>query len=387
MNTYDVLGDEPGIPDNIADLIAETADEMPDDPSPIKSLVQGVSSEQHFENCVDRLLGELIDTAGLDDIPALEPVVKDLLFKDTLARLYGESGSLKSFAALDICGCVGTGMDWHGVQTYPGPVVYLVAEGARGIRKRVRAWEQHHGRKMTGVKFLPRPVQTMEGEWSVLIEACRRIRPSLIVIDTQARVTVGVEENSTKEMGEVVHRMEQLRAVTGACVLLVHHSGHGMDRARGSSAVKGAVQTEIGVVRKGKGLQDTTVTLKTDKQKDDEELGDITFALHLVALDGEAKDDGTAVTSVVLVRLDQAARQRAGGPQQDAVRELAAKLDAAEVPTRYGRDRLREACARLGISAANELLGDVIKYRKNQTSDANHLSANLSAQHSGTGQE
>ncbi|MFF3690691.1 AAA family ATPase [Streptomyces sp. NPDC002187] len=384
MSLYD---DEFSVPDDIAALIAETADDMPDKQSPMKSLVEGVTSAEHFENSVNRLLGELIDTDGLDDIPALEPIVKNLLFKDTLARLYGESGSLKSFAALDVCGCVGTGTPWHGLETYPGEVVYLVAEGARGIRKRVRAWEQYHHRKMTSVRFLPRPVQAMDPEWDVMIEACRRIGPSLIIIDTQARVTVGIEENSTKEMGEVVHRMEQLRTATGACVLLVHHSGHGMDRARGSSAVKGAVQTEIGVVRKGKGLRDTAVTLKIGKQKDDEELGDITFGLHLVALDGEAQEDGTPVTSVVLVRLDQTEWPRAEGQQGDAVTGLASKLDAAGVPSTYGRDRLREECGRLGIQAANGLLAEVAKHRKNPANQANHLSANLSANTEGTGQE
>ncbi|WP_432090391.1 AAA family ATPase [Streptomyces sp. NRRL F-5630] len=344
----------------------------------------GSTSEEYFEARLRALDGELLDTAALDSIQPLEPVVADVLFKDTLARVYGASGTFKSFMTLDFAGCVGTGLHWHGQEVTAGPVIYLVAEGIKGIRKRVRAWEQHHGRKMTGVYFLPRPVQAMDPEWLVLIELCRRRRPSLVVIDTQARVTVGIEENSNTEMGRVVDRMEQLRAASEACVLLVHHTGHDSERGRGATAVKGALQTELGVLRTGKGLLDTQVTLKTGKQKDDEELGDVVFGLHQVALDGEAKDDGSPVTSIVLVPLNPVAEPQARTGHQGRVEEIAAALDAAQVSTAWGRDRLRHKCTALGIQVENRLLSDVIKYRRNRPSD---LSADLSAAPEGTGQD
>jgi hypothetical protein len=337
-----------------------------------------------MDKLVSALEGELLDSSALDDLEPLEPVIADVLYRDTLARVYGASGTFKSFMTLDFAGCVGTGMDWHGQAVTQGPVIYLVAEGIKGIRKRVRAWEQHHGRKMTGVHFLPRPVQAMDLEWLVLIELCRRRRPALVVIDTQARVTVGIEENSNTEMGRVVDRMEQLRAASEACVLLVHHTGHDGDRGRGATAVKGALQTELGVERSGKGLLDTQIKLKTGKQKDDEELGDVVFGLHQVALEGEFKDDGQPVTSIVLVPLDPVAQPQARTGHDDRVKEIAQALDAAGFPTTWGRDRLRNACTSIGIQAENKLLSDVIKYRKNQ---ANHLSANLSADLKGTGQD
>lgn len=359
----------------------------PDDPRDDARGTAGQTSEEHFEARLLALEGELLGTEDLDNIPALEPVIEDVLFKDTLARIYGASGTFKSFMTLGFAACVGTGIEWHGQRVQQGEVIYLVAEGIKGIRKRVRAWEQHHGRKMTGVRFLPRPVQAMDPEWLVLIELCRRRRPALIVVDTQARVTVGIEENSNTEMGKVVDRMEQLRGASGACVLLVHHTGHDSDRGRGATAVKGALQTEIGVVRTGKGLMDTTVTLKTGKQKDDEELGDIVFGLHQVLLSGEAKEDGTPVSSIVLVPLDPAGQPQARTGHQGRVEEVAAALDAQGVPSNLGRDRLRTECTRLGIRAENSLLSDVAKHRKNQTNPANHLSANLSADPQETGQE
>jgi hypothetical protein len=310
---------------------------------------------------VDALIAELLDTGDLDNIPALEPLIADVLFRDTIARVWGESGSFKSFMVLDMAGSIGAGATWHGRAVQQGLVIYLVAEGIRGVRKRVRAWEQHHGQKMTGVKFLPRPVQVNSPEWRVFIEACRRLRPSLVIIDTQARVTVGVEENSAKEMGVVIELVEQARAACQACVLLVHHSGINGERGRGSTSIKGAVQTELGVSRSGKGLQDIRVTLRTGKQKDDEELDDIVFRLEQIQLAGEAHEDGRPVTSVVLISSAPL------GPLPGSVEDAIAKLDQAKVPAEYGRRKARTEASKVHVVLpADSVLGPAIKQRQNR---------------------
>jgi hypothetical protein len=269
---------------------------------------QGESEQESgdaFERHVEALTAELLDTDSLGDIPTLQPLVDGFLYQNTLGRIIGPSGHMKSFVTLDFAGHVGTGQAWCGHKVVRGDVIYLVAEGAGGLLKRVRAWEQYHGRKMTGVKFLPRPVQAGDATaWSVLTEASRRLQPSLIIFDTQARITVGVEENSSKEMGQVVDRMEALRATTEACVLLVHHQGLNGDHGRGSTAVKGAMQTEIRVTKKGKKGPDARVIVSSDKQKDDEELDDVAFGIEVIKIDGMAKEDGSPVTSVVLVQAD-----------------------------------------------------------------------------------
>ena len=65
----------------------------------------------------------------------------DLLYDNTLGRVVGPSGHFKLFVVIDFAGHIGTGTPWHGRYVRQGTVVYLVAEGAEGIRKRVRAWE------------------------------------------------------------------------------------------------------------------------------------------------------------------------------------------------------------------------------------------------------
>jgi hypothetical protein len=316
------------------------------------------------EQQVQALIAELLDTADLDDIPSLEPLVADVLFLDTVTRLHGPSGTFKSFLTLSLAGAVGTGTPWHGRDVLQGNVVYIVAEGIKGMRKRVRAWEQHHSQVMTGVRFLPRPVQIKSPEWAILIEACRRMHVVLVIIDTQARSTVGVNENDNTEMGVVLDLMERMRIATGACVLTVHHTGHdNTERGRGASAMKGGMQTELSVSRKGKEFADTRITLDMPKQKDDEEQPVGTFRPHRVQLDGEAKEDGSPVTSVVLVPHDADNDE----PGSGNVQFLIDKLDQAGVPESYGNDLTRKALKGLKVSAGNGDIAAAVRIRKART--------------------
>ncbi|WP_406338234.1 AAA family ATPase [Streptomyces sp. NBC_01620] len=312
----------------------------------------------------DALLAELLDASSLDNMPTLEPLVGDLLHLDTLARIIGPSGHMKSFVTIDLAGHVGTGMKWHGHHVRQGTVVYLVAEGARGIRQRVRAWEKHYGQKMHGVLFLPRPVQARGPEWDTLIEAMRRLQPAMIVIDTQARVSVGVEENSNTELGIVIERMDDLRRATEACVLLIHHTGHVGEHGRGASAAKGALQSEMHVSKKGDSAKNIVVTMKVGKQKDSEEGADLQFGLKVVTLDGEHKPDGRPVTSVVLESLDQRPDVPAIGTPEWLVR----RLDTDRVDMRWGSPRVIEWCRDRGIQMRKDKIEEAIRIRKRRGS-------------------
>lgn len=243
---------------------------------------------------LDAMRAELLDTDGLDSIDDLTPLVRGVLSLDTVARINGKSTHGKSFVVLDLAGHIGTGRPWHGHEVRQGEVVYLVAEGARGVRRRVRAWERYYGVRMTGVRFLPRPVDVSSPQWKVLGALMAEIRPALVVIDTQARVTVGMDENDNSEMGILVDRMERMRRASGACVLLVHHLGHSGEEGRGATAVKAALQTELLVTRKGR-----VVTLTNPKQKDDGD--ELTVRLAMTTVDLDEDQDGYPLTSLVLV--------------------------------------------------------------------------------------
>lgn len=245
-------------------------------------------------DAADRLIAEMLDSDGLETIGDLPYLVKGWLSRNTVARINGKSTHGKSFVALDIAAHVGTGKPWRDNKVHQGDVVYVIAEGAEGFRKRVRAWERWHGVSMSNVRFLPRPVQTRSQEWSVLVEACKRIGPTLIVLDTQARITVGVNENDNTEMGMVIEQAERLRRETGACVLLVHHLGHAGDEGRGATAVKAGIHSELLVRRDGQ-----HISVTASKQKDDTDILEIKFSMQITEV---ARDeDNLPITSCVLI--------------------------------------------------------------------------------------
>jgi hypothetical protein len=216
---------------------------------------------------LEQLRSALVDSGGLDGLPEPVPLVDGMLYQDSLAWLYGKPGSGKSFLALDWAGCVASGLPWGERATAHGPVLYLVAEGSGGIRRRVRAWEETNGRPMAGVLFLPVAVQLLHGtDLGALAALVSELRPALVVVDTQARVTVGADENSNGEMSRVVAAADRLREASGACVLLVHHAGKAGPGMRGASAFEGAATSIIRANRDGH-----WVDVLSEKQKDAED--------------------------------------------------------------------------------------------------------------------
>lgn len=246
---------------------------------------------------VEALLSRMLDRDALDLIPAPVPLIKGVLDLDSESWIIGAPGGFKSFVALDWAGHVSAGTPWRGREVTQGLVVYVAAEGSKGVPQRVRAWEATYGRRMERVRFLPEPVQVKDGEtdktgrpgreWRVLVEACRRLQPVLIVLDTQARITVGLEENSNTAMGVLIEAVRALKAATGACVLVVHHTGRNGEDARGASALDGAQDTEIRVDRPEKGREQLTAVVSIDKQKDGDESAEWPVQMTVVRLEEE----------------------------------------------------------------------------------------------------
>lgn len=244
----------------------------------------------------DELLSRMLTPEQMRKQPNPVPLINGLLDMDSLAYLIAAPGSFKSFVALDMAGHIGRGQTWQGRTTRAGEVVYLVAEGVTGMTLRLRAWESKYG-DMTGVRFLPVPVQASSAQaWGALVEACRRVGPNLIILDTQARITVGMDENDATRMGEFIHAAEQLRAVTGACVLVVHHTGRAGGNARGSSAIDGAQASELKLTR---APGDMNVVMSMDKQKDAADDAKINLLMERVE-GGVDEETGRDLSSLVV---------------------------------------------------------------------------------------
>ncbi|MGX2994094.1 AAA family ATPase [Streptomyces sp. JNUCC 64] len=215
------------------------------------------------------------DSESLDDIPPLVPLLEGIFYRKTLSRVVGHSASMKSFVMLSMAAHMGWGEDWHGcrVQSQGVKTLMVVAEGSEGIKARKLALEQFHGRKLENVYFLTRAIQIDPGsrDWQQLTTAVKENGIDLVVFDTQSRCTVGLEENSNREMAQVVATLDKLIAATGVAVCLVHHSTGDQStngstlKGRGAGAVRAALQSEIFVKRDRKL---NLVTVSTDKAKD-----------------------------------------------------------------------------------------------------------------------
>jgi putative DNA primase/helicase len=232
----------------------------------------------------------------LEALPPPKWLIHHHFTENSLVVLYGESGSLKSFTALDYGLCIATGTAYQDI--YPvqqGAVVYICSEGWNGAAKRMRAWAAHHQQGIPdNFVVIPDAFDLMDGkeadEIIKLIKEALPTMPVLIIVDTLARNFGGGDENTQKDMNLFVRNLDYLRARTMATVMPIHHSGKDLaKRERGSSVLRGAADTRIELVRSG-----DLVTVSCQKQKDDEEFSPYTLKKMVVA------------GSVVLLKTDEA---------------------------------------------------------------------------------
>ena len=200
-----------------------------------------------------------------------EPLVPGFLYRDTLARIFGPAGGGKTFLALDIALHVALGRPWCGDEIEAAPVVYVAAEGQAVLHERFRAWTAHHhvspdalrGRFVT----VPHAVPLVESTIDPFVARCRSLGAGLVILDTKNALMVG-EENSATDVAAMRRALDKIRTASGACVVLIDHTGHSAtDRARGSSAGTAAMDTEISVSLTAEPGAPATVTASTARDK------------------------------------------------------------------------------------------------------------------------
>jgi AAA domain-containing protein len=213
----------------------------------------------------EQFAAKLLTVAALLTMEPPEPLIGDLLAHNSLAVLYGPPGSYKTFVALDWALCIAGGLPWQGRGVRAGPVLYVAAEGSAGLGARVEAWvEGFRADPPARFRAYPDTVNLREaGQRDTLAEWATTDRPGLVVFDTLARSMVGGDENSARDMGELIDGAEQVRAASGATVLLVHHTTKDGTSIRGSSALQGAADSLVEAKADGR-----LVTLSCAKQKD-----------------------------------------------------------------------------------------------------------------------
>lgn len=184
---------------------------------------------------------------GFLSAPRPTPLVNKMLYRDSLARIYGAPGSGKSFVALDIALSIALGKWWDGVRMDAAPVIYVMAEGQAVNADRTEAWLSKHGEHLNE-NFIVVPDAVMLTEFAArdLVNLVEREQPVLVVLDTKNAMMIG-EENSATDFAALRRTLDLIRKAAGCCVVLVDHTGYEGTRARGSSAGTAAMDSEIRV--------------------------------------------------------------------------------------------------------------------------------------------
>ena len=227
----------------------------------------------------------------------LEWDIKKILPSRSLATMYGESGSGKSFVGLDMAMKLASGEPWRGRKTKKSRVMYLVAEGGRGFKSRPLAYKQEFGVDINDLDLFVMPATpdiTNKDDVIHIINAVKTWECNVLIVDTLAQVMAGHDECSFSEMSITLKHCQKIIEHCDCTVLLIHHSGKDKTKgSRGHSVLKTNVDAEIEITR-----EEDFRKLKVTKLKDDEDGAEFGFQLEQVILGFD--EDGDEISSCVV---------------------------------------------------------------------------------------
>lgn len=277
--------------------LANDAEQVAQGRAIAESMLQPIANPRHFR---------LLSDSDLARLPPQSWLVKGIIPNASVGTIFGQSGTFKSFLALDLMAHIANGQHWFGRRASAAPAVYVPFEGQGGIPKRVAAWKQArvhqgYGDATTNMRFITdRMNLRFQADRDRLVATLRELgwAGGVLCIDTLAQAGAGIDENSSEGMGEMIAIFQELQHRLGGVVLVIHHSGKveavGM---RGWSGLRGAMDFSIKCQQpKDAGKLDAQFIL--DKVKDDESGGTFDFSMLRVHLGYD--EDGEEVTSLTV---------------------------------------------------------------------------------------
>lgn len=239
----------------------------------------------------------------LGEMPPPRWLIHEMFEANSLVMVAGPPGSFKSFLVLDWLLCMASGRSWLGKKTEKSRVLYVLGEGRSSLLKRIQAWIHHNRltqeeRAVLNENFkvtfdVPQMATRSSVDTMLMGLHSAGFSPQVITIDTFARSFVGMDENTQKDVGLWVDSADRLRAL-GYTVLFLHHTAKNTEfgvKYRGSTAILGAMDTAMTLVR-DPDVPDG-VKLTVTKQKDHDEGEPLYFSRLIVNPPGMA--DGSMV--------------------------------------------------------------------------------------------
>jgi AAA domain/Primase C terminal 1 (PriCT-1) len=237
-------------------------------PSEVEEIAQSIG--RYAPDAVAaRMRFQVLDDVALLSRPTPPQLADGRIPARSLGVLIGATETWKSFLTIGVMGAIHHSGQWLSTPVRRGKALQVVGEGASGLKDRISAWQVAHGltpETPLGMTFIEEPVNLFDpADVDRFIEEviAPRAPLDLVTFDTLARCSVGMEENSARDMGIVIRSADRVRQAAQGVVLLNHHVNAAETKERGSSALRGAADF---ILRTSK--TDDFVTLSCDKQKD-----------------------------------------------------------------------------------------------------------------------
>jgi hypothetical protein len=283
--------------------------------------------------------------------------VEGLIPENADVAIYGVSGTLKSFVALDLAMSVATALNAFGIMEIKEakPVFYFAGEGFHNIiKKRQVAWQLHRGLEpySTGNLWFVDGVPLVNNESGIEADIQEMVRLlddrplGVFVIDTLSRALNGEDEDRSNSASRYFARLHQIRAACGGGTsITVGHFGKDADRGeRGSSNFRASFDTVVWIEKHHKD-DDTgihTIQLWVVKQKDSDDGKRIWLQSRPVDVpveDGETRNDH-AKNSLVLMPISEVDGRRSSRESRPSS-SWRLSFPSKAVPTRRSPPRTR----------------------------------------------
>jgi hypothetical protein len=200
--------------------------------------------------------------------PAKAWIVHDLIGAGDVAALIGDAGSKKTWSALDLAVCVALGEEWLGRRVTRSSVLIVDEEsGERRLKVRLGdCMRAHEAPSDLPVAFTTMQGITLTGDKGAgrLRQAISETKAVFVVMDALQDFTLGLDENSGKELAPVIHTLKVISEELSCAIWLIHHLNK-QGGYRGHSSIKGLIDI---MIKCESDPDSKLITFTTEKSRD-----------------------------------------------------------------------------------------------------------------------
>jgi len=287
-------------------------------------------------------------------------LVDGMIKSGSLVMFAGAPSGGKTYLAIELLMSVSTGkpfLDSH--LTKQGDVVFIACEGRDSVLRRVSAWvnaknnfqdvENAYISRGEMVVTLPDAAEASSASMAKFIVE-NNISPKLIVIDTMNYSLGSAKENDVNDMTDYFRTLSNnLIRKFGATVLLIHHTSKDNSDIRGSSSIRGALDSLFLVSQP----QPNLFKVVNDKHKDREVIPSFHLEGRSIQID---LPDGNIESNLVLYPSNIQDSPSGLSPNQQKLLELLEAKGGTNIP-----HKKKELLGLIGLSNYRNSARDIFK--------------------------